>query len=79
MAQMPQNELTLDDVYATFNVEVGHVPNTQAQLLAFCKQKKYPFKFKDIRQYWPNRYIVDFHIYHCHKHIQIRIILFVDN
>ena len=56
MAQMPGNGLTLDDVYARFSNEVGHVPQTQAQLLAFCKTKKYPFKFKDIRAYWPNRY-----------------------
>merc|ERR1740123_1933045 len=47
--------VSLDDVQVEFKTEVGHLPHSVKQLLAFCRQKKYPHKFKDINGWWPNR------------------------
>ena len=46
---------SLDDISIEFNKKVGHFPHSVKQLLAFCKQNEYPYKFSQINSYWPNR------------------------
>ena len=53
-----ENEMSLEEVYHKFKESVGHFPHTQAQLLAYCKTNSHPYKFKDIREFWPDRSVI---------------------
>jgi len=46
---------SLDDISREFNQTVGHFPHTVQQLLSYCKQKSYPYKFTEINKWWPSR------------------------
>mmetsp|Transcript_43792 Transcript_43792/g.39012 ORF Transcript_43792/g.39012 Transcript_43792/m.39012 type:complete len:133 (-) Transcript_43792:17-415(-) len=50
-----EETMSLDDIQNEFKAKVGNAPHSVQQMLAFCKQNKYPQKFKDINQWWPNR------------------------
>ena len=55
-----ENQISLEEVYQKFKDSVGFFPRTRAQLLAYCKTNNHPYKFKDIRDFWPDRFVIYF-------------------
>ena len=50
-----ERNMSLDDIQIAFRNQIGHNPHTVKQLLTFVKQQQYPYKFKDIKAWWPSR------------------------
>jgi len=46
---------SLDQVYVEFKDKIGHYPHDIKQLLAYCKNNNYPYKFVQIKDFWPKR------------------------
>jgi len=52
---MSDDTKSLDDISKEFKDAVGHYPHDVKQVLAYCKQKNYPYKFAEINKWWPGR------------------------
>ncbi|ETO19381.1 hypothetical protein RFI_17851 [Reticulomyxa filosa] len=46
---------SLDDISREFKEKIGHYPHDVKQVLAYCKQQNYPYKFAEINKWWPGR------------------------
>ena len=45
----------LNALQINFKEDVGHVPHTMEQMLVYCKQKELPYKFSEVKCWWPQR------------------------
>eukprot|EP01083_Nonionella_stella_P049756 132526_1 len=46
--------LCLDDVKTEFITQIGHEPKTVQQMLSFCQQNGFGFRYKEINEWWHN-------------------------
>ena len=48
--------MSIEEVFEQFKTDVGHYPHKKEQFLAYCKNNSHPYRFKEIREFWPSRY-----------------------
>eukprot|EP01083_Nonionella_stella_P299958 1021608_1 len=46
---------SLNEIQLQFQKQLGHLPHTEKQILAYCKQNNLPFKYSQISRWWPKR------------------------